>query len=488
MVKIKFYFSNQFKTLECNPNTKMKFIFEKWAQEMGKEYKIIGESIVGGKIVYEYNFKFRSFTNKLLNPELTLNQQLSIKEPTIIVKEIKLNEINLEELKTEIFEEIKSPKDNPTFDKAQEQIVQFGFLIEKEIEEELKKNPENFLDIKDALKQKDTNNQMYVLGKLGESLEKIGIKVAIDKRNSKDKENIINNQFLSSGLINQSKYEVHLKEDEKTNMNKILYDSIEKNQFISKWKNIFSSELKIPEDKIFITNIRKGSIVFDVVFKTLPFKDMIDSVNTKININEKIENFIDSHPEILSIYQKNIMGACKLTLDMLDSRGNQSPNKWAKKGSKRAGIEYHPPDNNWIGFGLKVLGEYDNDDWIDCHNNPNEWAVAYHGTSEKAVKPICSKNGKFWSTEEEGAKRQKCKNCLNKNSESKAKYNICGEGSYCSPFLDYAEKYSSGVIFMCRVNPKEYRIPEGKYEENEWITDGTRNSIRPYRLLYKINK
>ena len=239
MVKIKFYFSNQFKTLECNPNTKMKFIFEKWAKEMGKEYKIIGESITGGKIVYEYNFKFRSFTNKLLNPELTLNQQLSIKEPTIIVKEMKLNEINLEELKTEIVEEIKSPKDNPTFDKAQEQIVQFGFLIEKEIEEELKKNPENFLDIKDALKQKDTNNQMYALGKLGESLEKIGIKVAIDKRNSKDKENIINNQFLSSGLINQSKYEVHLKEDEKTNINKILYDSIEKNQFISKWKNIF---------------------------------------------------------------------------------------------------------------------------------------------------------------------------------------------------------------------------------------------------------
>ena len=38
MVKIKFYFSNQFKTLECNPNTKMKFIFEKWAKEMGKEY------------------------------------------------------------------------------------------------------------------------------------------------------------------------------------------------------------------------------------------------------------------------------------------------------------------------------------------------------------------------------------------------------------------------------------------------------------------
>ncbi len=45
----------------------------------------------------------------------------------------------------------------------------------------------------------------------------------------------------------------------------------------------FSSELKIPEDKIFITNIRKGSIVFDVVFKTLDFTDIS---NIKINIKK----------------------------------------------------------------------------------------------------------------------------------------------------------------------------------------------------------
>ena len=69
-----------------------------------------------------------------------------------------------------------------------------------------------------------------------------------------------------------------------------------------------------------------------------------------------------------------------------------------KKRSKRGGIDYNPLDNNWIGFRLKVLGEYDdNDYWIDCHNNPNEWAVAYHVTSVKAVKSICSKNAKFWS-------------------------------------------------------------------------------------------
>ena len=41
---------------------------------------------------------------------------------------------------------------------------------------------------------------------------------------------------------------------------------------------------------------------------------------------------------------------------------------------------------------------------------------------------------------------------------------------------------------MCRVNPNKIRIPQGEYEKKEWITDGTRNTIRPYRILININK
>ena len=39
---------------------------------------------------------------------------------------------------------------------------------------------------------------------------------------------------------------------------------------------------------------------------------------------------------------------------------------------------------------------------------------------------------------------------------------------------------------MCRVNPNKIRIPQGLYEKNEWITDGTRESIRPYRILIEL--
>ena len=77
----------------------------------------------------------------------------------------------------------------------------------------------------------------------------------------------------------------------------------------------------------------------------------------------------------------------------------------------------------------------------------------------------------------------------NINPDSKNLYPICGEGTYCSPHLSYAKGYSGqgGVIIMCRVDPKLIRIPQGKYQNDEWITDGTRNTIRPYRILYQLN-
>ena len=39
---------------------------------------------------------------------------------------------------------------------------------------------------------------------------------------------------------------------------------------------------------------------------------------------------------------------------------------------------------------------------------------------------------------------------------------------------------------MCRVNPNKIRIPKGAYEEIDWITDGTRNTIRLYRILVEL--
>ena len=89
------------------------------------------------------------------------------------------------------------------------------------------------------------------------------------------------------------------------------------------------------------------------------------------------------------------------------------------------------------------------------------------------------------------AERQKCEDLLNMNTKSQKIYKICKQGAYVSPSLEYANKYTqnkeSPVVIMCRVDPNKIRIPKG-YEEEEWITDGTRNTVRPYRILIKLNK
>ena len=388
-------------------------------------------------------------------------------------------------LEEKIIKQIVKPSKNQTYEKFQEYVLEYGYNTKKKIEQEVKQHPENFIEVKEAVKKKNTNEKLFILGKLGESLENMGIKVVIDKReNTKNNDYIINNQFISSGLIKKNKYVLHIQENDINKINQILSNMEQRQIFIEKWKQYLSNYLRIPKDDIYITNLRGGSIKMDTIFKKI---DMTDIDGNQQNIDERLKNFANSNPKIISIFKKNILDACKLTLDMLDSKGNRDPCDWAKPGEKRGGKKYYPPDNNWVGYGLRVLDLYGNNDWIGMNANPNEWAVAYHGTSESAVRPICLQDGKFYSTSAEGATGQKCQNMKNINPDSMNLYPTCGEGTYCSPHLDYAASYGSGVIIMCRVDPKLIRIPQGQFQDDEWITDGTRNTIRPYRILYKLN-
>ena len=470
-------------TLHCSFNEKMKEIFKRYAEKIGKNHRQLLFFFNGSKIDKKQTVK-----------EFLKNQS---KIDDLIL--VKIMDSNIEKdsddeqskvLKSQLLEEFKNPNKTISYEEMQELVVQYGYETEKKIEEEMKNNPENFIDIEDAIKQKDSNKRLFVLGKLGESLEDMGIKVAIDKRDIKSDDYIINNQFISSGIIKKNKYEIHIDEKDSKKKYEILNNENAQNKFTEEWKENISNCVKVPKDDIFITNFRNGSITMDVIFKRTEIKDKLGS---KINIDEGMKNFANTNEKVISIYSKNILGCCKLTLDMLDSRGDQSPDGWAQPGSKRGGIEYYPPDSKWIGYGLRVLNHYDNgnNDWIGMNGNPNEWAVAYHGTSDSAVKPICSKEGKFFSTRAEGATGQKCEEDININPLSQKQYPICGEGTYCSPHLDYAYNYaksykSRGIIIMCRVNPNLMRIP-ASFAKDEWITDGTKGTIRPYRLLYRIS-
>ena len=119
-------------------------------------------------------------------------------------------------LKKEILDYIKNPETKITYEKSKELITQYGFDCSKRIEKEKKEHPENFIEIEDAIKNKDKNDKLYAIGQLGKALENMGIKVSIDKREGKNNDDdiIIVNQFISSGILQDKRYEIHIDEND----------------------------------------------------------------------------------------------------------------------------------------------------------------------------------------------------------------------------------------------------------------------------------
>ena len=186
------------------------------------------------------------------------------------------------------------------------------------------------------------------------------------------------------------------------------------------------------------------------------------------------------------IHSDVIMGACKLSKNHLDPRGNRVDG-WGV-GEKRGSKEYYPPIG-WIGIGLKVMDKYGDNTWIGMKNIPNEWCVAYHGVgrgqSSENVKKI---TGLIYTGSFKKGGAQVHKDCPDQYHGG-AKV---GEGVYCTPNIKTAEGYagvssingkSYKTVLMVRVNPKSIR--GCTCLSDYWVVNGTNDEIRPYRILYK---
>jgi len=254
-----------------------------------------------------------------------------------------------------------------------EDMCVLGSIMKEEIIEEKKNNPEKFISIEDATKEENKNNGTFCLGILAKSLEDMGITTAIEKNSSNDEEaqNASNTvlQFITNGMIEKKKYDFHFDLGEERN-NELLNNKEEQEKFNNKLKKKLSLEYNIPENKIIITNPQKGSYSIQVIFEIDSFNDKEVDINTlKGNLTEEEFKELKSLKEI---HTSLIMEGCKLTPNMLDSRGNRESG-WGKN-EKRRGFDYYPPPKGWKGFGLKVVGKYDNgnDDWLAYNGNENE--------------------------------------------------------------------------------------------------------------------
>ena len=477
-------------------------------QEYQRKQKEIEQEKIKEKLIKEKEKERLLLERKNHLKELLIRQKL-LRNP--IISENKNNIINNNDINKESLEpkqNIDQSNDNAT-NNQKEQLKQtledmclMGNIIKDEILEDKNANQEKYISIEEAINKIEKPNPnkddeaMLCLGLLAQNLEHCGITTAIEKQKEDDDINKENEeesstslQFIVNGLINKFKYEFSFDLGEERN-NNLLNNKEQQEAFNNNLRKKLSLDYNIPEDKIIITCPQKGSYKVQVIFISEDFDLNPEQFKNSCTNDEEFKELC----YLKEIQKKVIMEGVKLAPNMLDYRGNQTPDGYGK-GQKRGTYDYIPP-LGWKGFGLKVLGKYDNgnDDWIKMDNNPNEWAIAYHGIGRgrNDVEDITRKIATAEYQKLIKGANQSLKDFDDDNHPGKK----IGEGVYCSNDIGYIEKNNlcgnsntqiNGkkykMAFMLRVKPDRIRV--NKNYPNEWILDGTTDEMRPYRILLK---
>ena len=477
-------------------------------QEYQRKQKEIEQEKIKEKLIKEKEKERLLLERKNHLKELLIRQKL-LRNP--IISENKNNIINNNDINKESLEpkqNIDQSNSNAT-NNQKEQLKQtledmclMGNIIKEEILEDKNANQEKYISIEEAINKIEKPNPnkddeaMLCLGLLAQNLEHCGITTAIEKQKEDDDINKENEeesstslQFIVNGLINKFKYEFSFDLGEERN-NNLLNNKEQQEAFNNNLRKKLSLDYNIPEDKIIITCPQKGSYKVQVIFISEDFDLNPEQFKNSCTNDEEFKELC----YLKEIQKKVIMEGVKLAPNMLDYRGNQTPDGYGR-GQKRGTYDYIPP-LGWKGFGLKVLGKYDNgnDDWIKMDNNPNEWAIAYHGIG-RGRNDVEDITRKIATTEYQKLIKGKNQSLKDHDDDNHPGKKI-GEGVYCSNDIDYIEKWNlcgnsntqiNGkkykMAFMLRVKPDRIRV--NKNYPNEWILDGTTDEMRPYRILLK---
>ena len=374
-----------------------------------------------------------------------------------------------------------------------EDMSSMGSIMKEEILEDRKKRPERFIPIHEATKENNRDNGLFCLGILAQNLERMGITTEIEKNapvteESQNESNTIL-QFIMNGMIGQKKYNLHFDLGKGRNM-QLLNNKKERENFNDKVRKKLSLEYKIPEEKIIITNPPNAKFQLQVIFQNDDFNNENIDFNTfkKNCMNDKDFQELSKLKEV---HKGLIMEGCRLSSNMLDPRGNRKDG-WGIN-EKRGGLDYIPPTNGWVGYGLKVWGKYDNgnNDWLSYNGNKNEWAIAYHGVGSKlgcSVEQAANNIIKGGFKAGSGQAFQYDDDFMHPGQK-------VGVGVYCSPDPKVMEEYAKYSIingvngknymlgFMMRVKPDKirYSIKQKDY----WVLNGTTDEMRPYRIMIK---
>ena len=348
----------------------------------------------------------------------------------------------------------------------------------------LKKNPYLFVskqEMLDDINQNTIKSQYFVIYLLQCLLENVGVMTVVERKCEQPELASDLLQMIVSGIGLLPVYEFHMDFGDEENF-KILFDKNVQKSYVENWKNRLANTLNIEKKYIFITDFRNGSV------KAKFFVGKKLKSNEKFKIKKEFENELVKDSEIKE--KGPLLRSCKLSTEMMEPKFDNYL-KWAPKGEKRGGEVYDSPIG-WMGFGLKVLGKYDNGNnkWIGMKNIPGEFPVAYHGVG-RACKPFDIVNKIVDNGFVAGAGQQYA-NCEDKRHPGQK----CSQGAYFTPIINEAARYAGSgealnksykVVFMCRVNKDKIREPDRGINAPYWILDGSKEQVRPYRILVKEN-
>ena len=186
-----------------------------------------------------------------------------------------------------------------------------------------KKNPEKFIEIQEALNLEENDKETFALGLFAHNLQEKGIEVAIKKTEEKEEQELDAGttclQFMTNSMHEKKKYELHFDFGEKKNL-EYLNDYNKFNEFKEKLKLKLSKDYQIPKDKIIITYPQKGSLSVQLIFQSDEFNNLnLEQFKQKFKNDKEfteLNNLKEVHTDV-------IIGACKLTKNQLDNRGNR---------------------------------------------------------------------------------------------------------------------------------------------------------------------
>ena len=450
--------------LKSNNQSKITFIIDK----IFKDEKLIKKNI-NYEILISNDIKDLYFKNKIdlivKKDEIKINPKNTMELINALIDKISNQQLNL----------IENSFSNNNYLNLSSEI---STLTENYIKEKTIKNPNDFIDIKEALKY-PIHSPFYLTGILSQYLKDMGINVYIEKKISNENLLLTTLNWIANGIINYKTLNLHLDYGERVN-NQILNNEIIKKDFITQIKNKIIKEIPIKENKLNFLSLKEGSIKISF------------SLNSDI---PNIENLKNKNMEIITSTTEMLIKCCLLSPQIFDPKYNIIDINWKNKGGLRGGQKYTPPIG-FLGYSLNVLNKYDNGDnsWIGMSNSNNEWWVAYHGAgrgqSDNNIKNIIKNIINFGFKSGSGQAYQNDKNI---NYLSNKEYPKVGIGVYFSNEISVAESYAGivndlngkqyKIAFMCRVNPYKTRIASGM--SNYFVIDPNVNCVRIYRILLK---